>query len=344
MGRILCIGGPGVLSTSTLAALVERGDSVALLTHTNRFLEDVPPGVTILAGERDDLAAVASAVDAWRPDAVVDFVLFHPPQAAALIPILRGKMGQYVFVSTVDVYGYPLAKLPFAESDPWGPPNCEYAAHKAQCEAIFGAASGAELPLTIVRPAYSFGPRFILSFMGRGQGLSLLARLRDSRPVFVPGDGTTLIHAGCAADTGRMIAEVLGAPQALGQDYTVGQRTFMTQDEYVRMLARALGVEARIVHIPTDVVFAIDAPEVRESLLHDLTRFNVAFSVERFCTDFPAFRWVWDLDAWAAHAVAWNVDRGLLPRQDEVIFDDLLIAAFERSVAGMRVEVESSHC
>jgi nucleoside-diphosphate-sugar epimerase len=338
MGRILCIGGPGVLSTSTLGALVERGDQVALLTHTNKFLEDVPPGVTILRGERDDLAVVAGAIDAWRPDVVVDFVLFHPQQAEALVPILRGKVGQYVFVSTVDVYGYPLAALPFAESDLWGPPNCLYAAHKAQCEEIFRAASGPELPLTIVRPAYSFGPRFILSFMGRGQGLAVLARLRAGRPVFVPGDGTTLIHAGCAADTGRMIAEVLGAERALGRDYTVGQRTFMTQDEYVRMLARALGVEAQIVHIPTDVVFAVDAPEVRESLLHDLTRFNVAFSVARFCADFPQFAWVWDLDAWAAQAVAWNVERGLLPSGGEVMFDDRLIAAYQRSVAGMRAE------
>jgi hypothetical protein len=99
------------------------------------------------------------------------------------------------------------------------------------------------------------------------------------------------------------------------------------------MFARALGVTPHIVHIPTDVIFSLDAPAVRASLLHDLTRFNVAFSVARFRADFPAFTWQWDLDAWAARAVAWNLAQGLLPAPDEVIFDDRLIAAWQKTIA-----------
>jgi nucleoside-diphosphate-sugar epimerase len=336
MRRILCIGGPGVLSTSTLAALVERGDEVGLLTHTDKHLQDVPAAVTLLHGERNDATVVRQALDSFHPDVVVDFVLFHPHQAEALLPVLRGRVSQYVFVSTVDVYGFPLTRLPFGEADTWSPTNCDYAAHKLQCEEIFRAVGEADLPLTVVRPAYSFGPRFILSFMGRAQGLSMLARLRDSRPVLVPGDGTTLIHASCAYDTGRMIAEVAGAAHTLGKDYTVGQRTFLTHDQYVHMFARALGVEPHIVHIPTDVIFSIDAPEVHASLLHILTRYNVAFSVEHFCADFPSFTWQWELDAWAARSVAWNQQQGLLPASDEQIFDDRLIAAWQKSMTGLR--------
>jgi len=339
MTRILCIGGPGVLSTSTLAALAERGEEVALLTHTDKHLQDVPPGVTVLRGDRNDPAAIQAALDAFRPQVVVDFVLFRPEQAKVLIGLLAGHVEQYVFVSTVDVYGYPLSHLPMRESDPWMPPNCDYAACKRQCEELFGSVGRADLPLTIVRPAYSFGPRFILSFMGRDGGRSMLARLRDGRPVLTPGDGTTLMHAGCAYDTGRMIAAVAGAPHAVGKDYTVGQRTFMTHDAYVQMFASALGVTPRIVHIPTDLIVSVDAPAARTSLLHDLTRFNVAFSVERFCADFPAFTWQWDLDEWAAHCVTWNQEQDLLPGPDEVLFDDRLIAAYEQSADRVRAAV-----
>jgi nucleoside-diphosphate-sugar epimerase len=263
-------------------------------------------------------------VERFRPDAVIDFICYRPEQAQAVAPLMQGRVGQYIFVSTVDVYGYPLARLPQRESDTWNAPNCDYAANKRACEDIFRAAAG--LPLTIVRPAYSFGPPFVLTFNSRSEGRYLIVRLRNHMPILVPGDGTTLMHVSSARNTGRMIARVVGAGPALGCDYTVGHPTFMTQHEYVQLFARAVGAEPQWVHIPSDLI--LNSPGTENSLLRVLTGFNVAFSVERFAGHYPDFQWSYSLEQAAHDYVDFHDRAGDFPLPGEEILDDRLIRAW----------------
>ena len=53
---------------------------------------------------------------------------FQPTDAAALVVALPSSVTQLVFVSTVDVYGLPLARLPMVESADWSPTTSRYAA------------------------------------------------------------------------------------------------------------------------------------------------------------------------------------------------------------------------
>lgn len=192
-----------------------------------------------------------------------------------------------------------------------------------------------QFPLTIVRPSYAFGPRFILSFMSRARGVHMLRRLQTGRPVLVPGDGTTLMHVGSAYNTGKMIAALVDFPPAIGKDYTCGHPTFTTHDGYVQLFARALGVQPNIVHIPTDLIAALEYPEIRGCLLHALTRLNVAFSIDRFLRDLPLFRWDYTLDDWARYVVEQLLSEGAPERADEDILDDRIIGAYLRAVGGL---------
>ncbi len=140
------------------------------------------------------------------------------------------------------------------------------------------------------------------------------------------------MHAGSAYNTGCMIAELVDASQAAGKDYTCGHPTFTTHEGYLQLFADALGVLPNPVHIPSEVITSFDHPEARTCLLHALTRFNVAFSIDRFLRDFPQFSWRVTLEAWARRVVEWNEQAGLLePREDEV-FDDLVIASWMKSM------------
>jgi len=329
MERVLFIGGPGTLSASAITDLIERGYRVAVFSTGHNFGQ-LDPRVEALRGDRDDPVALKNVLDEFRPDVVLDFVLFDPSHAEQTLRLVQGRLRQYIFVSTVDVYGYPLSRLPLREDDPWhAQTQSSYAENKRQCERYFRAHfDPVSFPLTIARPAYSFGPRFILSFMSRAQGLHMLRRLQTGRPVMVPGDGTTLMHVSAAPNTGKMIAALVDAPVAIGKDYTCAHPTFTTHEGYVGLFARALGVVPNIVHIPTDVIVSIDHPDARGSLLHALTRFNVAFSIERFLRDFPEFRWETTLESWANSAIEWNLQRGLLETADEDILDDRLIRAW----------------
>ncbi|MDI7276521.1 MAG: hypothetical protein QME94_11120 [Anaerolineae bacterium] len=45
-----------------------------------------------------------------------DGCCFTPSEAEGLIGVLRGRVERNVFVSTCDVYGYPLSRIPFHRS------------------------------------------------------------------------------------------------------------------------------------------------------------------------------------------------------------------------------------
>jgi nucleoside-diphosphate-sugar epimerase len=329
--RAFFIGGPGTLSASTIQALLKCGYQVGVYSHPSRFTE-LDPGVATFAGDRLDVEKLGDALRDFKPDVVLDFICFTPQEAEQVLPLVKDKVRQFVFISTVDVYGYPLTHLPFREDDPWQTETqSEYAANKRLCERVFTTASTVgEIQLTIARPAYSFGPRFILNFTSRDYGVHMLRRLKTGRPVMVPGDGTTLMHVSSARNTGNMIAALVDAPQALGKDYTCGHPTFTNHDDYVKLFAGALGVTLHLIHIPTEVITAHPDPMAQTCLLHALTRFNVAFSIDRFLRDFPEFGWEDSLEDWTHQVVEWNEKAGLLDGPDEEIFDDRVIASWQK--------------
>ena len=330
--RVLFIGGPGTLSASAITALQQRGYTVGVFSRS-ASLSDLSPSVRVYRGDRSDRRALEFAFQDFHPDIVLDCICYTPQEALQIQKLASGHVRQFIFVSTVDVYGYPLSRLPFHEDDLWHPQTqSQYAADKRQCELIFQSSGMALLPLTIARPAYSFGSRFILSFTSRDLGIHMLNRLRDGRPILVPGDGTTLFHASSAENTGRMIAALVDAPQALGNDYTCGHPDFTTHRGYVDLFARVLGVEPNCVHIPTEMIVRHPDPEARTCLLHALTRFNVAFSVSRFQRDFPDFHWDMDLDGYTRRVVDWNLVHGVLDKPDTEIFDDRVIASWQNCI------------
>lgn len=327
--KVLIIGGPGNLSASTLPELIKRSYQIAVYSTGQSFV-DLDPGVKRFQGDRNDTPRLSQVLEEYKPDIVIDFVLFTPVQAERFLPLVDGKVRQYIFISTADVYGYPLSRLPFREDDLWYPTTqSTYAENKRQCEAYLRSRyHPARFPLTIVRPAYSFGPKFLVSFMSREQGPAMLRRLKTGRPVLVPGDGTTLMHVSAAANTGKMIAALVDASRAIGKDYTCGHPIFTTHAGYVRLLAHALGVEPYMVTIPTDIIATVNHPQARSSLLLTQTRFNVAFSIDRFLRDFPDFQWKVSLDNWARQVVDWNIREGVLDQPDAEILDDRIIQAW----------------
>jgi nucleoside-diphosphate-sugar epimerase len=147
-----------------------------------------------------------------------------------------------------------------------------------------------------VRPAYSFGPSFCLNVFSRQGGPLMVSRIRAGLPLIVPGDGTTLFHAGSARNTGNMIAEMTGAGAAIGKTYTLSHQHVITHEEYYRMFGRALGIEPTIVHIPSDLLIPMELKVIPDNLLSELTRFDLFFSPERLLADFPAFSYEWSLD------------------------------------------------
>ena len=327
----MLIGGPGNISTSTLDSLVLQGCRVGLFSKPDNHFDEVDPRVQIFTGDRDAVNALEEAIQRFHPDVIVDMVCFLPEQAQHIADLVDGRIEQFIFVSTVDVYGFPLSCLPMQETDPWQEKaNSAYAEKKRQCEQVFKAkASGGSFPLTIVRPGYSFSKRFIISALSRSAANDLLYRIQNEMPLLAPGDGRILIHVSSGYNTGRMVAALAGNAKAVDREYTLASPSAMEYVDYLRLFAATLGKEPVLVNIPSQFILSLQHPDLRGNLLEELMQFNLLFSIDRFWSDCPDFEFE-PLEMAAQRAVEWNLAQGLVYKPG---IEDRLISAYQSCLA-----------
>ena len=329
-GSVLFIGGPGNISRSTASALTSDGWDVTVLTHPKDSVLDLD--VHFLWGDRDDVATLQAVTRDVKPDVVVDTCAYTTRQVSQAIDVVAAPTRQYVFVSTVDVFGYPLARLPMRETDEHRDPNTPYAAAKRDCERLVTeAATQGRLTTTIVRPGYSIGPRFLIGFFSHLGGRTMLRRLRAGLPIVVPGDGTTTIQPGTGTDTGLLLARVVGESRAYGGVFTCAGSEVMTHDDYVAAMAEAVGVDPLLVHIPSEFMLAMGDTEIDQGILPGLTRYALAFSNDRIEQLAGELRPSLSLVEAIRGHLAWLDTHGWPETQDGP--DDRLLQRFDRARA-----------
>src|SRR6516165_9651969 len=131
---ILVSGGAGYIGSHMVHALVEGGESVAVLDNLSTgFKWAIPAGVDLVIGETGDEALVSRLIAERRISAIIHFAasIVVPDSMAdplgyyrnntvnsrALIECaVRGGVKQFIFSSTAAVYGNP-AKTPISEDD-----------------------------------------------------------------------------------------------------------------------------------------------------------------------------------------------------------------------------------
>jgi nucleoside-diphosphate-sugar epimerase len=268
--RVLFLGGTGNISTACVEHALTRGHQVGILTRGRR---PVPAGVEAIAGDRDDPASLRGAAER-RWDAVVDFLAYTPPQVEMALEAFGGRTGQYVFIGTAAAYDKVAARLPITEDAPLANPFWEYARLKIACEErVRRATQEKRLPVTIVRPSYTYGRTWIPSGFG-GQDYTVVDRMRRGLPVVCHGDGTALWVMTHASDFAVGLVGLVGHPGALGEAFHITSDEVLTWDAIYETIARAAGTEARLVHVPSALVAAL-VPDRGASLLGDKAQSSV---------------------------------------------------------------------
>ncbi|WP_405822329.1 reductase [Streptomyces sp. NBC_01390] len=234
MRDVLVIGGNRYFGKRLIDRLAAAGDRVTVL---NRGSAPPPADVIHLVADRDDEAALNSALGDRTFDVVVDQVCYTPRQAAIARRVFGGgRTRRYVMTSTVEVYEYedslvyedtvvpvredavdPLT-VPIRLELPWHKPEfreTHYGEGKRQAEAVFAAdgatgdspdagdhgtaaADGTKFPYTAVRVAHVLGGAD--DFTGRLDHYA--QRIRTGTPIAVPPENrpATYIHVEEIAD------------------------------------------------------------------------------------------------------------------------------------------------
>lgn len=323
--KVLFIGGTGIISSACSKLALDRGIDLYLLNRGQSH-RPVPTGAKVLIGDIRDASSAQAALGDHHFDAVVNWIAFTPEQVQADLELFRGRTGQYVFISSASAYQTPLAALPITESTPLRNPQWLYSRNKIACEDLLTRAYREEgFPATIVRPSHTYD-HTLLPITG---GWTTVARMRQGKKVFVHGDGSSLWVMTHNTDFAKGFVGLLGNPHAIGDVFHITSDELLTWNQIYALVAKAAGVEAKVVHVPSDLIAAFDA-NIGAGLLGDKTH-SVIFDnskIKRLVPDFvcttPFARGIEDVLAWYDA----NPDRQVI-NPDIDALTDRIVAAME---------------
>ena len=113
-------------------------------------------------------------------------------------------------------------------------------------------------------------------------------RLVKRRPIIVHGDGSSLWVVTHADDFARGFVGLLGNGRALGEAFHITSDEVLTWNQIYETIGAALGVDATVVHVPSDFIAQV-VPELSGSLLGDKT-WSVVFDNTKIRAFVPGFR------------------------------------------------------
>src|SRR5947209_1985592 len=251
--RILVIGGTLFIGRLLVSELLREGHQVYLL---HRKAEH-PFGKRVhnLVADRNNASTIREAILNLRFDAVYDLAYDWErgttgAQVEATAQIFEGRVGRYVFMSSVAAYG---DGLNHHEGDALAPDDHAnpYTRNKAMSErALFRVHQRSGFPVVTLRPPYVYGP---------GNPFYREAffwdRFRAGRAVILPSDGHRLMQFVYVKDLVELARRVIEQRNAVGHAFNSANARAITQHELLNDLARAAGVfEPRIVSLPRDLI------------------------------------------------------------------------------------------
>jgi len=256
---VLYLGGTGTISASCVRLSVETGMRVTVVNR-GRNAQDrgVPDDVETLIADVADDAALAAAIGDRTFDAVVNFLSYTPDDARRMVALFAPRAKQYVHISSGSIYAKPVRQTPISESTPTAPnPHLEYATDKWRTEqALQDAHVTQGFPLTVVRPSHTYDD----ANPPLPGGWTTVDRIARGEEIPVHGDGTSLWTLTHAEDFAQGLVGLLGNPRAIGETFNITGSDVYTWDQIYTIVAEALGVEPRLVHVASEM-YPLVAPE-----------------------------------------------------------------------------------
>jgi 2'-hydroxyisoflavone reductase len=253
--KVLVIGGTLFIGRTLVSELLKAGHEVCVLHRKPEH--DLGKRVGSIVADRNDSEQVRRALDGARFDVVFDNVYdwergTTAAQVEATARACADRLHRYVFMSSVAAYGDGLnhhegdALAPDDHPDP-------YVRNKATSErALFRLHQRNGFPVVTIRPPFLYGP---------GNPFYREAffwdRMRDNRPIVLPGDGRRLMQFVYIKDLVAACLRAMDEPAAVGHAFNIANPRAITQSEAVAAFAEAAGKKLAVIRVPRERIYQL---------------------------------------------------------------------------------------
>ena len=263
---VLIIGGTRFLGYHLVHRLLQEGVHVTLF-HRGIHGDDFGDRVERILGDRKNYKKFYELFHRRRFDVVVDLIGYQPEDVEYAVKTFGDRVGQYIFISTGQVYlvtenwhqpareedyYQPLIECPPGEEAAYG-----YGVQKRACEDLLVEAHQFQhFPVVRFRCPIIQGPRdYTLRLY------SYLKRILDGGPVILPEGGDKPIRHIYVQDVVEAIVSVFQVEKTRGKVYNLASEEVIPLRELIQMAARLLEKPVTVFDIPVSLLHEYAIPE-----------------------------------------------------------------------------------
>lgn len=261
--KALFIGGTGTISTAITRLLAQTpGWELYLLnrgSHNDEVINDSTPTLHSIIVDINDEEKVDKMLGDMQFDVVCDFIGFVPEQLERDYRLFRNRTRQFMYISSASAYQKPLSSPYITEGTPLANPYWLYSRNKIACEELLMRYYREEgFPITIVRPSHTYGDKGIpVAVHGAKGSWQVISRIKQGKPVIIPGDGTTLWTVTHNTDFAKAFVGLMGNAHAIGETFQLTGDENLTWNQIHEAIASALGVRLNAYHVSSDFLAAV---------------------------------------------------------------------------------------
>ena len=288
--KALFIGGTGTISMAISKLLLEKGLELYLINRGNRNNDERLKGAHFITVDINDEAAAAEKLAGMTFDVACDFIGFVPQQLERDYRLLKGKVRQFMYISSASAYQKPCGNYVISEKTPLANPYWEYSRNKIACEDyLMKLYREEQFPVTIIRPSHTYDERSVpLGVHGDKGSWQVVKRIKEGKPVIIHGDGTSLWTITHNSDFAKGFVGLMGNIHAIGEAVQIMSDESVTWNQIYQCIATALGVKLKAVHVSSEYLAAHSDYDFTGSLIGDKAN-SVVFDCSKLKSLVPDF-------------------------------------------------------
>jgi nucleoside-diphosphate-sugar epimerase len=322
---VLVIGGTLFIGRALVKELLKAGHEVSVLHRKPRH--NLGKKVVGLVVDRNDPEAVKRALAGKQFDVVYDNVYdwergTTAAQVEATARACGSHLQRYIFMSSVAAYG---DGLNHHEGDALAPDDHPdaYVRNKAMTErTLFRMHQRNGFPVVTLRPPFIYGPGnpyYREAFFWD--------RLREGRPISLPGDGRRLMQFVLIRDLVSACLKVMDIADLEGHAFNIANPRPLTQVEAVEAFARASSKEPTFVRWPRERILRAGGhpmgPKLYFGFYFDMPAITVVVNKAQRVLKFKPV----DFATGLKQTYRWYLRNSKFPKQDYAFEDQLIEAA-----------------